>query len=66
MKRSGLGVRLLSGELVNILLFADDIIILAESPDDLLAMKSILEQGCKDFRMKISAAKTSVITSAQI
>ena len=62
MKRSGLGVRLPSGELVNILLFADDIIILADNPEDLLSMKSILEQWCRDFRMKISAAKTSVIT----
>ena len=48
---SGRGTQLPSGELVNILLFADDKIIISNSEVDLLALKR-----------KISAAKSSIIS----
>ena len=61
MKLSGVGTRLPSGELVNVLLFADDII-LSSSPDDLLLLKGVLELWCKDFRMSVSASKSKIIS----
>ena len=60
--RSGLGVRLESGEVIGILLFADDIILIASSPSDLTSLSSILESWCSDFKMLISVAKTNVIS----
>ena len=62
MRASGLGARLPDGSLVNILLFADDIIILGRTPDELERLRGILEVWCKDFRMKVSAAKTNLIS----
>ena len=61
MSQSGVGSRLLSGELVNILLFADDIIILDKMASDFEILKSILECWCKDFNMKVSPGKTKII-----
>ena len=60
MRSKGVGVRLESGEIVNILLFADDIILISNS---LEMLKGILETWCINFRMKIS--KTNVITSLE-
>ena len=62
MRASGLGARLPDSSLVNILLFADDIIILGRTPDELERLREILEVWCKDFRMKVSAAKTNFIS----
>jgi len=63
MRAAGVGVRLESGVYVNILLFADDIILIANSPETLNQLKDILESWCLDFRMKISINKTKIITS---
>ena len=63
MRLSGRGVRLPSGELVYILLFADDIIIVSNLEADLLILKSIIELWCRDFGMKISATKSSIIAT---
>ena len=51
-----------SGELVNILLFADDIIIRSSSSDDLLILKGVLEQWCQDFIMTVSTSKSKIIS----
>ena len=54
MRASGVGVRLDSGELVNILLFADDIIMISNTPESLEELKTILETWCLNFKMRIS------------
>jgi len=46
MRASGLGARLPDSSLVNILLFADDIIILGRTPDELERLREILELWC--------------------
>lgn len=61
MRASGVGVRLESGELVNILLFVDDIILISNSPKSLEELKIILETWCMNFKMRISIGKTKVI-----
>ena len=62
MRASGIGARLPDGSIVNILLFADDIIILGRTTEELDQLRGILEGWCEDFRMTISAAKTNVIS----
>ena len=62
LRRSGLGVRLESGEVVGIVLFADDIVLIGSSPSDLAALSSILESWCSGFKMLVSVAKTNVIS----
>ena len=62
MRESGIGARLPDGSIVNILLFADDIIILGRTTGELEQLRGILERWCEDFRMTVSAAKTNVIT----
>ena len=52
MRTSGVGVRLESGELVNILLFADVIILISNSPESLEELKIILETWCMNFKNK--------------
>ena len=63
MRAQDLGIKLESGEVVCILLFADDIILVADSVESLEKLRKILEQWCLDFKMKISISKTNVITS---
>ena len=65
MRAAGVGVRLESGVFVNILLFADDIILIAISPDSLDRLKNVMETWCLDFKMKISISKTKIITSLE-
>ena len=62
MHDSGVEARLPDGSIVNILLFADDIIILGRYTEEIERLKGILEVWCRDFRMKVSAPKTNVIT----
>ena len=65
MRAQDLGIKLESGEVVCILLFADDIILVADSVESLEKLRKILEQWCLDFKMKISISKTNVITSLE-
>ena len=65
MRARGLGIKLDSGEIVCILIFADDIILIADSIETLDELRQILEQWCSDFWMKISISKTSVVTSLE-
>ena len=44
------------------LVFADDMIIISNLEDDLMVLKSILELWCRDFRMKISAEKSNILS----
>ena len=50
------------GSIVNILLFADDIIVLGRTTAELDHLRAILEGWCEDFKMKVSAAKTNMIS----
>ena len=49
------------GTLVNILLYADDAIILADSPVNLNKKLRILEQFCSDYRLTVNITKTKVV-----
>ena len=57
-----LGISLSVDLLIAYLLFADDIILLGHNEDEISALKTILEIWCMDFRMRIGAKKTQLIT----
>ena len=65
IRSSGHGVRLDSGEVIGILLFADDIILIADNTDSINALRAILEGWCSDFKMSVSIGKTNIITPDQ-
>ena len=65
MRAQGPGINLASGEVVCILLYAEDIILVADSVESLEKLRGILEQWCFDFKMKISISKTNLITSLE-
>ena len=58
----GVGVHLPSGELVCVLLFADDIVLIATSLPDLDILKTSLERWSLAAKMTISIPKTNVVT----
>ena len=53
MWATGLGARLRDGSAVNILLLADDIIILGRTTDELEQLRGILEGWCEYFWMSL-------------
>ena len=69
IRNSGLGVKLECGplssltevEIVSILLYADDIILLADSEADLQALLTIVENWCKRCRLEVNLSKTNVM-----
>ena len=65
IRSSGQGVRLDSGEIIGILLFADDIILIVDNSASLGELRSILEGWCSDFKMMVSIGKTNIITPEQ-
>lgn len=60
IKDMGLGVTV-NGEKVSILGYADDIVLMAESEEDLQDMLNRLDQWCDTWAMKVNTSKTKVI-----
>ena len=60
MKDLNVGVDI-DGEKICILLFADDIVILAENETDLQTLLNFVDSWCKNWRMKINIDKTKVV-----
>ena len=61
IKNSNIGVRLDEGLLINILLYADDIVLLAENEEDLQSLLFIVECWCKKWRLEINLTKTNIM-----
>ena len=61
IKASGIGVKLDDENLVSILLYADDIVILAENELDLQQLLHIVEVWCMKWRLEINLAKTNIM-----
>jgi len=60
VKRLGLGVPAGKGRLA-LLLYADDIVLMAESQEDLQKMMRAVERFCDRYRMEVNASKTKVM-----
>ena len=52
---------LINEERVNILMYADDILVLAENENDLQALLDIITVWCKDNRLPLNAEKSKVV-----
>ena len=61
LKNSNIGVILEENMLINILLYADDIVLLAEKEEDLQFLLSIVESWCKKWRLEVNLSKTNIM-----
>jgi len=52
----------IGGKVISNLRYADDIILLTTSPEELQELMSRVERAAKEYNMLINAAKTKVIT----
>ena len=61
IKESNIGIKLSESETINILLYADDIVLLAESESNLQALLFIVECWCKKWKLEVNLTKTNVM-----
>ena len=61
IKSCGVRLQLDSDTFVNILLYADDIVLLAESEGDLQFLLLIVENWCKKWRLEVNLSKTNIL-----
>ena len=66
IKAAGLGIKVEMGgpealAVVNVLLYADDIVCLAESEEDLQSILCIVENWCRKWRLEVNMSKTNVL-----
>ena len=61
IKASGVGLELDSDTFLNILLYADDIVLLAKNEEDLQFLLNIVETWCKKWRLEVNLTKTNIV-----
>ena len=61
IKASNVGLDLDSETFVNILLYADDIVLLAKDEHDLQALLFLVENWCRNWRLEVNLTKTNVM-----
>ena len=61
IKDSNIGVILEEGLLINILLYADDIVLLAETEEDMQSLLFMVECWCKKWRLEVNLMKTNIM-----
>jgi hypothetical protein len=61
LNASGKGIKLNDDLIIALLLYADDLAIIADSEEDLQMMLNILEIWCKKWRMRINVKKTKIV-----
>ena len=67
IRESGIGITIatlseaLPDMLVNILLYADDIVLLAENEQDLQGLLNVTERWCRKWRLEVNMSKTNIL-----
>ena len=61
IKESNIGVLLEEGLLINILLYADDIVLLAENEEDMQSLLFIVQCWCKKWQLEVNLTKTNIM-----
>ena len=61
LKNSNLGVSLDENLVVSTLLYADDIVLLADNEDNLQSLLDITEGWCKKWRLEVNLTKTNIL-----
>ena len=64
VKRKGLGAKI-GEEKVTILLFADDMVLLAESEEDLNELMAEVEAYCREWHLEVNVDKTKVMVTSK-
>ena len=65
LKELGLGIRVDSGDLLCSLAYADDLVLLADSAEDLQTMVDKVSEWCRRRRLQINIKKTKVMVFGQ-
>ena len=60
LKKLNLGVRV-QDEIINILMYADDMVLLAKNENDLQSMLNVMTEWCRKWRVKVSEPKTNIV-----
>ena len=60
IKESGIGIQIEENLFINILLYADDIVLLTSSENDLQDLLFIVENWCKKWRLEVNLTKTNI------
>jgi hypothetical protein len=61
IKASNVGLDLDSTTFINILLYADDIVLLAKTENDLQFLLFLVETWCKNWRLEVNLTKTNIM-----
>ena len=61
IKNSNIGIILNESLTVNILLYADDIVLMAKNEEDLQNLLSLVELWCKKWRLEVNLTKTNIM-----
>ena len=61
IKESGIGIDVDEGLVVSVLLYADDIVLLADSEDDLQSLLNIVHSWCTRWRLEVNLLKTNIM-----
>ena len=61
VQNSNLGVKYDNNLILNILAYADDIVLFSDNPEQLQEMLNIVSEWCKKWRLKINTDKTKII-----
>ncbi len=61
LNASGQRIKLYEDLIIALLLYADDLAILAESKEDLQMLLNILEKWCKQWHMRVNIKKTKIV-----
>ena len=61
IKASNIGIQLDPSTFLNILLYADDIVLLAGNEQDLQSLLFLVETWCKKWRLEINLSKTNIM-----
>lgn len=61
LENSGVGVGLESGEVLSVLAYADDILLMAESERDLQILSDIVHDWSRRWRMTVNLSKTKIV-----
>ena len=62
LRQKGLGVRI-AGRLVPLLLYADDVVLLARTSEEMKAMHGVLEQYARQWRFEINHGKSNIVVA---
>ena len=66
IEQSPFGRRLPNGRKIGILLYADNIVLIAPTENQMQMLCKIVEKWLSDFRLKINADKSGIVSMGQV